>query len=325
MLALWAKPALAQDPEFLVCAGDTGIVYAVEGWENSTFEWTVEGGEIVRHLGDSIVVNWYYIPGIYTMTVQETSEYGCSGEMKTARVEVTGPSLILGDDTYVCEGEVFEVSPDGIFESIVWHDGSTNPSFETGEEGWIVAEVSDQYGCTLKDSLYLAVEPLPMVDLGNDTVLCGSEELVLDAGPDGDFYQWSNGDIGQTTSVFMNDGPEVWVIVEDGVGCVNSDTMRLGRCDLQYYFRDIPSAITPNGDGANDYWEIDKLEAFSNAVIDIYSQWGTLVWKSEPGYSVPWDGNDMSGRSLPVDSYHFVIHINDGSGDEIVGIVTIIR
>lgn len=94
---------------------------------------------------------------------------------------------------------------------------------------------------------------------------------------------------------------------------------------MEYYFRDIPSGITPNGDGRNDYWEIDKLLDFSQATVDIYNQWGILIWKSEPGYSTPWDGRDMSGNPVPVDSYHFIINFNDGDKDPVIGIVTVIR
>jgi gliding motility-associated-like protein len=123
----------------------------------------------------------------------------------------------------------------------------------------------------------------------------------------------------------MGDGPEIWVEVEDNLGCVNSDTIIIGRCNLQFYFRDIPTAFTPNGDGTNDSWEIDKLAEFPGAEVEIFNQWGTLIWRSEPGYSVPWDGNDMHGREMPVDSYHFIIKFNDGSGEQFIGFVTVIR
>ena len=59
--------------------------------------------------------------------------------------------------------------------------------------------------------------------------------------------------------------------------------------------------------------------------MEIFDQWGTLVWRSEPGYPEPWDGNNMNGMEMPVDSYHYVIDLNDGSGDIVIGIVTVIR
>ena len=191
----------AQEYQSVVCAGDTGMADDVQGWENSTFNWTVEGGVITRHYGDSIIVNWPMVPGEYTITVIETSEYGCVGTMQRALVLVAGSDLDLGGDTYVCTGETFEISPEGDYVSYLWHDGSNSPGYVTDQEGWIGLEVTDEYGCTMRDSLYLSILEVPEVDLGNDTTLCGDESLTLDAGPDGSMYTWSTGEISQQIEV----------------------------------------------------------------------------------------------------------------------------
>lgn len=314
----------AQDRQWTVCVGDTGIAYFVTGWEGSAFEWTVEEGVITRNYGDSIIVDWQVEPGLYSITVQETSENACVGELKRGVVEVVGPDVYLGGDDYVCSGEIFEITAEGEFESYLWNDGSTGPSYSTQEEGWISVDVVDAYGCVDSDSIYLTVVDIPVVDLGNDTALCGSQSLILDGGPDGEFYTWSTGDIDRTITVYMEGEQEIWVVVESAYGCVMSDTITIEPCDVAFYFRDIPTAITPNDDGRNDYWELDKLIDFDDAEVRIYNQWGTLVWKSEPGYTDPWDGRDLNGRLVPVDSYHFIIEF-DGSSEPFIGIVTVIR
>lgn len=322
---LWGPQVRAQESPWTVCAGASEISYFVDGWEGSTFAWTVEGGVITRNYGDSIIVDWSLETGSYEITVQETSADGCAGEVKRGTVEVVGPDVNLGGDTYFCFGETFEIHADGDFSSYLWQDGSTGSSFVTDQEGWIKVEVSDAYGCTDSDSIYLTENELPMVDLGNDTTLCGSESLILDGGPDGEFFTWSTGDADRTITVYMADDQEIWVVVEDAYACINSDTILIKSCNLSYYFRDIPTGITPNGDGRNDYWEIDKLIGFNNAVVEIYNQWGILVWRSEPGYSTSWDGRDMNGDLVPVDSYHFIIDFNDSDSDPAIGIVTVIR
>jgi len=322
---MWCLYADAQDRQWTVCAGDTGIAYFVSGWDGSTFDWNVEGGSISRHYGDSIIVDWSNIPGFYAISVQETSASACTGDLKTGVVEVVGPSIDLGADAYICEGGVFEISPSGNFTSYLWSDGSTGPSFSTRQEGWINVEVSDLNGCYAMDSIYLSVMNLPSVDLGRDTVLCGDQQLALDGGPDGSFFKWSTGDISRTLTVYSDGKQEIWVVVEDALGCIESDTIFIDQCNLSFYFRDIPTAITPNGDGRNDVWELDKLADYSQAVVEIFNQWGILVWRSEPGYSLPWDGRDMNGKLVPVDSYHFIMEFNDGSEEYHVGIVTVIR
>ena len=325
LLMLWGQVAGAQDRQWTVCAGDTGIAYFVEGWETSLFEWTVEGGTITRHYGDSIIVDWPMERGSYAISVQETSEFGCTGELRTGTVQVVGPDIELGEDTFVCEGELFEITAEGNFSSYLWSDGSTGSSYSTDQEGWIIVKVTDTYGCALDDSLYLTVADLPVVDLGPDTTLCGEDKLVLDAGSDGIIYAWSTGEIGQEITLFPGGRQEISVVVENVLGCISGDTMVIDPCDVAFFFRDIPTAITPNGDGANDYWKITKIAGYSGAEIEIYSRWGTLIWKSEPGYSHPWDGKDMNGKDVPMDSYHFVIKLNDGDKGRITGIITVIK
>jgi gliding motility-associated-like protein len=325
VLALWSSVARAQEYQSVVCAGDTGVAYSVEGWDGSSFEWTVNGGVITRNFGDSIIVDWTSIPGIYSVMVQENSEYGCVGPPVVSNVLVSSPDIDLGGDTYACRGNVFEITPAGEFTSYLWQDGSTGPSYSTDQEGWISVKVTDVYGCPGEDSLYLSIYDLPLVDLGNDTSLCGDESLMLDAGPYGQFYNWSTGDVSQQITVYQAGYQEIWVEIEDEYGCLNSDTVIIEPCDIEFYFRDMPTAITTNDDGVNDVWNIEKLAGYTQAVMEIYDQWGTMVWRSEPGYPQPWDGRDMNGRLVPVDSYHFVINFNDGSSDPLVGIVTVIH
>ena len=324
---MWGLVAGAQDRQWTVCAGDTGIAYYVSGWETSTFEWTVEGGTITRNFGDSIIVDWPEEPGFYTITVLETSEHGCAGELKSGEVEVVRPDLDLGGDTYVCDGQYIEIAPEGDFDTYLWHDGSTASSYVTDQAGWIMLEATDAAGCSAIDSLYLSVYDLPEVDLGPDTAVCGDEGLVLDAGTNGIDYIWSTGEITQEITVFMGGGEEYWVEVSDAYGCTDGDTIQVRDCALEFYFRDMPTAITPSdGNGLNDFWIIPELASFSEAVVEIFDRWGTLVWKSEPGYSNPWDGRNMKGNEMPMDSYHFVIKLNTGAKrDAITGIITVIR
>ena len=66
----------------------------------------------------------------------------------------------------------------------------------------------------------------------------------------------------------------------------------------------IPTAFTPNGDGANDTWIIDDLS--EGASVRIYDRHGTIIYSSDDGYTRPWDGTSH-GRSLPAGSYLYLI------------------
>jgi gliding motility-associated-like protein len=85
----------------------------------------------------------------------------------------------------------------------------------------------------------------------------------------------------------------------------------------------IPKAFSPNRDLVNDVWNIGNIDIYPNAEVTIVNRWGQLVWKSERGYPYPWDGKS-NGVNLPVDSYHYIIELHNGS-KPIVGEITIVR
>ena len=85
----------------------------------------------------------------------------------------------------------------------------------------------------------------------------------------------------------------------------------------------IPEAFSPNRDLVNDVWNIGNIDAYPNAEIKIYNRWGQPVWKSEQGYPYPWDGKS-NGVNLPIDSYHYIIDLHNGS-KPVVGEITIVR
>jgi gliding motility-associated-like protein len=85
----------------------------------------------------------------------------------------------------------------------------------------------------------------------------------------------------------------------------------------------IPNAFTPNGDGFNDLWIIEGLELYPDVDLKIFDRWGTMVYVSVNAADEPWDGT-FSGRDLPIDSYHYVIDLNNDE-PPITGNITILK
>jgi gliding motility-associated-like protein len=86
---------------------------------------------------------------------------------------------------------------------------------------------------------------------------------------------------------------------------------------------EIPDIITPNDDTFNDTWVIKNIDLFPNAEVFVYNRWGILVYRSRNISANPWDGR-FGGELLPTDSYHYVLHLNDGSAAR-TGVISIIR
>jgi gliding motility-associated-like protein len=314
-----------------VLAGATGVKYGVDETAGSVYQWWVDGGVIADNLNHEIEVDWGVVPGIYEIKVLETNIFGCVGDTVYALVEVTNVfDLDIGGPIIeICDGEIVVLDAGGGFVSYIWNDnpGQIGQTFATGTAGTYWVQVVDLNGLIGRDTVEIIVHPNPVVNLGADTLLCRNEFIVLDAGNTGAFFTWSTGSINQTIVFDWNDAPaEVWVQVEMN-GCFGSDTIFIDRC-IEYSLV-VPGAFTPNGDGFNDTWIIldnfgNELEVnFQKAIVEVFDRWGQLVFRSAPGYDKPWEGT-FRGRPLPMDSYHYVIQLKDGSKD-IVGNVTIVR
>jgi gliding motility-associated-like protein len=87
---------------------------------------------------------------------------------------------------------------------------------------------------------------------------------------------------------------------------------------------DIPNAFTPNGDGANDVFQVVPQEgAEVVSSLEIYDRWGEKVYENQ-GNSF-WDGT-IRGEPAPSDVYIYVVKITCGTlvGTR-VGDVTLLR
>ena len=132
----------------------------------------------------------------------------------------------------------------------------------------------------------------------------------------------------ESDSIIENPGIDVLstvtytVFVTDTNGCLNTDDVVVSLIpDI-----DVPTGFSPNGDGINDTWEIQNLEAFENTSVRVYNRWGTLIYD----YDVEnenWDGGGSSNEMIPVGTYFYIIEFDnyDGTPDELTGPVTIIR
>ncbi|MBP1669179.1 MAG: C-terminal target protein, partial [Bacteroidetes bacterium] len=321
-------PIIAADPNVpgdgyldAVCAGDTGITYYVSPAAGSTVNWSIPALGFTRENAVEVQVDWLITGGDYTITAQEISAFGCAGTESEALVLVAQPEPDLGPDAGICEGQNMTFSPTQEFQLYQWQDGSTQESYTTGESGSVIVTVWDEYGCQGSDTADLAVYPVPQVDLGSDTVICGENSILLDAGVF-EAYYWSTGETTRTITVYAGE-KALRVTVTDENGCVDSDTIQILACNPLLLLEPITNAFTPNDDRVHDTWEIKNIELFPNASIKVFDRWGRMVFSIDKGYENDWDGTS-GGKGLPMDTYYFIIDLN--SGDEpITGTVTIIR
>ncbi|MBK7937151.1 MAG: choice-of-anchor I family protein [Lewinellaceae bacterium] len=79
------------------------------------------------------------------------------------------------------------------------------------------------FGCDSVVTVQVASDPLPVVDLGQDSTICEGQTLTLDAGNTGATYNWSNSATTQTIST--GTGGAYAVTVTNNFGCTDSDAV----------------------------------------------------------------------------------------------------
>ena len=159
-----------------------------------------------------------------TFYVSETSPGGCESARTPVTVTVnTAPVVSLGNDTAICEGVTLTLDAGNAGATFLWNDNSTNQTLDATTAGTYFVTVSNG-GCSTTDTIEVTVNPLPVVNLGNDTAICVGSTLTLDAGNAGATFLWNDNSTNQTLDVTA--AGTYSVMVSNG-NCSANDTIEV--------------------------------------------------------------------------------------------------
>ena len=106
--------------------------------------------------------------------------------------------------------------------------------------------------------------------------------------------------------------------------CSATDEIEILPCDVEKLFESISNVFTPNGDGVHETWEINNIDLYPDAVIEVFDKAGRLVFRADGGYANDWDGT-FNGKQLPMETYYYVIDFKTDDIKPKQGTVTIVR
>lgn len=193
------------------------------------------------------------------------------------------------------------------------------------EAGTYTITVTDEINCTAQYEFNIA-EPGEIIITATLTdASCpdepnGAIDLSVSGGVEPYTFYW---DDGVTTEDRLNIlSGDYTVQVTDANGCSAQEGIRVDYTGENCL--EVSEVITPGVvDGKNDYLVIRNIDLYPNASIKIFNRWGQLVYSARNLDENRWDGT-YKGKALPVDSYHYILDLGDGSPQR-TGTITIIR
>ncbi len=168
-------------------------------------------------------------------------------------------------------------------------------------------------------------EPIVFNALGND-IFSILDDMYLVGSPDNGIATFNlDGTIRYVpVTDYCNDTiPDMfqYAICSEGI-CDTATVTVLISCVSNREFT-IYNALSPNGDGINDVFQIDGIEDYPNNSVQIFNRWGNQVYEMT-GYKNEWNGNwGNQGELLPDGTYFYLF--STGEGDMLSGWLEIRR
>lgn len=161
---------------------------------------------------------------VYYILIYGNGEEG-EFEMEITETQVLIPTITAIPDTVFCTGDSITLES-SVSASYQWDDDLSTTSRElivfAGDT--FMVTTTDSNGCVRSSESQVVIEnPLPDVELGNDTTICHFSEITLNAGP-GSSYSWNTGETTQSITYSGSNGDTtITVAVTDGNGCMGED------------------------------------------------------------------------------------------------------
>ncbi|MGN6803237.1 MAG: gliding motility-associated C-terminal domain-containing protein [Ginsengibacter sp.] len=311
------------------CLGDTLFLKASEGY---LFSWKGPAGFSSTEQNPFIPVASEINNGEYYVTA--TSDKGCASNDSALATLTTPPEINAGNDREICEGSSVQLQSTGsnFITSYQWlpPTGLSDPSIPnpvaSPSETTVYTLQAAHDQCIVADSLVITVNKNPFADAGQDKVIIKGQSTTLQgtAGGTDVNYLWTPAvNISGSSSLNPVVNPstnQIYVLnVFSNKGCPTARDSVLVKVYQQLY---IPNAFTPNGDGINDKWVIEPLQAFPGAEVQVYNRYGQKVFDNN-GKNIWWDGT-FNGMPQDAGAYVYLVDLKNNT-QVIKGMVYIIK
>ena len=193
----------------LLCVGDS-ITFDISAVHGSSYLWSDGSLDSIKKGagGQTLWAEVSNVCGVFKDTIELYSE----------RV----PEIEFGNDTVLCDGQSLLLNAYFSRSSILWQDGSTFPFRTVNSPGGKYYVAVDNICGSVKDTITIEFDYPQNPFLGQDTVICTGDTVLLDPETNGAFSLWQNGISDTVFSVFGKG--KYWIELRNACG-VYSDTV----------------------------------------------------------------------------------------------------
>lgn len=183
----------------VVCTNQTGVLYAVPGQSNVTYNWSYTGaGAAISSSGNAASIN--FMSNATTGTLSVYAQNACSvTPAHTMLVTVNqSPSLSITGASSACNNTPVELTASGA-ATYTWSNNAATNSITVNPGTTTVYTVTGESasGCVSVAQHTLNVLPTPTLQItGSTLAVCPGETVAVTASGNGSLFLWSDGFIG---------------------------------------------------------------------------------------------------------------------------------
>ncbi|MBK8503060.1 MAG: gliding motility-associated C-terminal domain-containing protein [Saprospiraceae bacterium] len=294
--------------------------------------------------GDSLLINGQYYRTDTIVSDTSISVMGCDSIAYHQLIVVDNVSLQILD-AEICEGESvqLEVNMTGDGASPIAWTPSSGLSCADCLRPIAAPDVTTTYkvstigclGTNIETEVTVAVIPLPILELSQEQSPNGGQQVTLSATTIDPTHiiNWYD-DSGQLLCTdcpnllqTINGESTFVAIAVNELGCEVEEQITVGLTEDDCEVGKIvaSNAMTPNGDGSNDYFQVTNSGDAELTLIQVINRWGEIVFEGR-NIEELWDGS-MRGEPVNPGVYVYMLHGICLSGETFIlaGNVTVIR
>jgi len=312
----------------LLSANTNGLVTDILWSSNNNFSDTLNVDSVL------LVSNPQYY---FVKILDGNCEAIDSVELQTQNIDIT-----LSGNLTICFGDSAFVKATNLLPSvpIIKYDWSPNINFNYSIDSssvwffsdssvWVFVEIKNQDGCTLKDSVFVAVNSYPIIDSvwASKNPIYKGQSTTLNIKTNHNIL-WEVGDTANQIEVAPISDSLFRVEVSSDFGCMIFDSISIQILDVFCNEEKIkiPTAFTPNNLSPNNTYRIvDNDGVITSFKLEVFNRFGQKVYASTDKLG-EWDGT-FQNELLSPQVFDFYLQLECYGGKKLFkkGNITLIR